>query len=129
MSARPGSLMQARVRPNTALTPEDEWLGDEAKSLPAWIYSDPDYFEAEQQAVFRPSWQIVCHESDIPNAGDYQTLDFLGELIAVVRGDDGRVRAFHNVCRHRGSRLLDGAHGNCGARINCPYHAWSYDLT
>ncbi len=102
---------------------------DDALGLPGWIYSDPEFFEAEKDAVFRRSWQIVCHESDIPQAGDFQTLDILGEMIFVVRGEDGRARAFHNVCRHRASRLLDGAQGNCGARINCPYHAWSYGLT
>jgi len=96
--------------------------------LPGWIYADPEFFQAEKDAVFRRSWQIVCHESDIPDPGDYQTLDFLGEMIVVVRGEDGRARAFHNVCRHRASRLLDGAQGNCGSRINCPYHAWSYGL-
>ena len=97
--------------------------------LPGWIYHDADFFAAEKTAVFRPSWQVVCHLSDIPAAGDYHTLDFLGEMIAVVRGEDGAVRAFHNVCRHRASRLLDGERGNCGSRVNCPYHAWSYDLT
>lgn len=101
----------------------------EGLSLPGWIYSDPEFFEAEKQAVFRQAWQIVCHESDIPDPGDYQTLDFMGEMVFVVRGEDGRARAFHNVCRHRASRLLDGAQGNCGTRINCPYHAWSYGLT
>ena len=113
--------LTARTLP--AAGPDLEDLG-----LPGWIYSDPDFFEAERRAVFRKAWQIVCHESDIAAAGDYQTLDYLGEMIVVVRGDDGQARAFHNVCRHRASRLLDGAQGNCGARINCPYHAWSYGL-
>ena len=55
----------------------------------------------------RPSWQVVCHVSDIANAGDWQTLEFLGESILVIRGDDMNVRAFTNVCRHRGSRLVE----------------------
>jgi carnitine monooxygenase subunit len=100
----------------------------EGVGLPGWIYHDPDVFEAEKRAVFRQSWQIVCHLSDIPDPGDYHTLDFLGESLVVVRGDDGAVRAFHNVCRHRASRIVDGAKGNCGLRLTCPYHAWSYDL-
>jgi phenylpropionate dioxygenase-like ring-hydroxylating dioxygenase large terminal subunit len=97
-------------------------------SLPAWIYNDPAFFEAEKEAIFRPSWQIVCHDSDIPRPGDYHTLEFLGETVVVVRGADEVPRAFFNVCRHRAARLLDGTRGQCGARIVCPYHAWAYAL-
>jgi phenylpropionate dioxygenase-like ring-hydroxylating dioxygenase large terminal subunit len=71
---------------------------------------------------------VVCHVSDVPRPGDFHSLDFLGESIVVLRGDDGEVRAFHNVCRHRAARLLDGSKGHCGRRITCPYHAWTYAL-
>jgi phenylpropionate dioxygenase-like ring-hydroxylating dioxygenase large terminal subunit len=97
-------------------------------SLPGWIYRDPDFLEAEKERVFLSSWQIICHLNDIPNAGDYHTLDFLGEPVVVVRGQDGGVRAFFNVCRHRGARILDGDSGRCPGRIVCPYHAWTYGL-
>ncbi|MEP7315250.1 MAG: aromatic ring-hydroxylating dioxygenase subunit alpha, partial [Sphingomicrobium sp.] len=70
--------------------------------------------------------QIVCHENEIPAFGDWRSLDFLGASVIVMRGDDGRVRAFANVCRHRGSRLVDGE-GGCARLLTCPYHAWSYD--
>ena len=106
----------------------DRPADEDAFGLPGWIYSDPAFFEAEKAAVFRTSWQIVCHLSDIPQPGDFHTLDFLGESLVVVRGDDGVVRGFHNVCRHRASRVVDGPAGNCGIRMTCPYHAWSYDL-
>jgi phenylpropionate dioxygenase-like ring-hydroxylating dioxygenase large terminal subunit len=99
-----------------------------AQSLPAWIYSDPGYFELEAARVFRQAWQVVCHVNDIPAVGDYHALDFLSEHVVAVRGDDGAVRCFHNVCRHRASRVLDGDQGNCGRRMVCPYHAWSYGL-
>ena len=59
------------------------------------------------------------------NAGDWRTLEYLGESVIVIRGDDGQVRAFANVCRHRGSRLVDGEAG-CAKVLTCPYHAWSY---
>ena len=101
---------------------------DEDFSLPGWIYRDDGFLRAEKQQVFAASWQIVCHLNDIPNAGDYHTLDFLGEPLVVVRGRDHGVKAFFNVCRHRASRLLDGAAGHCPGRIVCPYHAWTYDL-
>jgi carnitine monooxygenase subunit len=100
----------------------------DALSLPAWIYRDPEFFERERQTIFRSAWQLVCHLSDVPRAGDFHTFEFLGESVLVLRGDDGAVRAFHNVCRHRAARLLDGPRGHCGRRITCPYHAWSYAL-
>ena len=95
--------------------------------LPGWTYRDADYFAVEMERVIRPSWQIVCHASDIPAAGDYQTIDLLGENIVVIRGDDGAVRAFANVCRHRAMRLVDGSAG-CVKKLVCPYHAWTYEL-
>ncbi len=97
-------------------------------SLPAWIYHDPEFFEREKQTIFRQAWQVVCHLSDIPRSGDFHTFEFLGESIVVMRTEDGGVRAFHNVCRHRAARLLDGTKGHCGKLITCPYHAWTYSL-
>jgi carnitine monooxygenase subunit len=97
-------------------------------SLPAWIYGDPEFFEREKQSIFRQAWQVVCHLSDIPRPGDFHTFEFFGESVVVIRAEDGGVRAFHNVCRHRAARLLDGAKGHCGKLITCPYHAWSYSL-
>ena len=75
----------------------------------------------------RPSWQVVCHLSDIAKAGDWHTFEFLNESILVIRGDDGAVRAFTNVCRHRASRLVSDASG-CAKRLTCPYHGWTYGL-
>jgi phenylpropionate dioxygenase-like ring-hydroxylating dioxygenase large terminal subunit len=101
---------------------------EDAYGLPGWIYHDPGFFEAEKRAVFRRSWQLVCHLNDIPQPGDYHNLDLLGESLVTVRGEDGQVRSFHNVCRHRAARLLGGPRGNCGGRIACPYHRWTYAL-
>ena len=94
-------------------------------SLPGWLYHDPEFFEAEKKAFLRAAPQVVCHVSEIPEAGDWRTIDYLGESVIVIRGDDGAVRAFSNVCRHRGSRLVDG-NGGCAKVLTCPYHAWSY---
>ena len=96
-------------------------------SLPGWLYTDREYFDLEVERVIRPSWQIVCHEGDIPAAGDWHTLEYLGESVVVVRGADGAIRAFHNVCRHRAMRLVEGAAG-CARKLVCPYHAWVYEL-
>lgn len=113
--------MAIRTAPRPNADPDADW------SLPAWLYHDPDYFAVEMARVMRPSWQVVCHVSDIPAAGDWHTLEFLGESILVIRGGDEEVRAFTNVCRHRGSRLVDGSSG-CAKKLVCPYHAWTYDL-
>lgn len=97
-------------------------------SLPGWIYHDDEFLAVERERVFAASWQVLCHVNDVPNPGDYHTLDFLGEPLMAVRGHDGLVRTFFNVCRHRAARVLDGSKGNCAGRLVCPYHAWSYDL-
>jgi carnitine monooxygenase subunit len=98
----------------------------EGLSLPGWVYHDPAFFKVEMDRVIRPSWQVVCHCNDIPNAGDWHSLELLGENVIVLRGDDGAVRAFHNVCRHRASRIVDGSSG-CVKKLVCPYHGWSYE--
>nr|WP_295107487.1 aromatic ring-hydroxylating dioxygenase subunit alpha [uncultured Caulobacter sp.] len=114
----------------TAISNEDSQAADPLENwgLPGWIYGNERFFREEQDRIFRPSWQIVCHLNDIPKAGDFHTFDFVGESLVVVRGKDGGARAFANVCRHRGARLLDGPVGRCNRRIVCPYHAWTYDL-
>ena len=94
-------------------------------SLPGWLYHDPEFFAAEQRAFLRAAPQVVCHESEIADAGEWRSLEYLGESVIVIRGDDGEARAFANVCRHRGSRLVDGS-GGCARVLTCPYHAWSY---
>ena len=71
--------------------PLDGW------SLPAWTYDDPEFFALECERIFRPSWQVVCHVSDIAGPGDWQRIDYLGESVIVVRGQDDGVRAFTNV--------------------------------
>ncbi|MFZ1742353.1 MAG: aromatic ring-hydroxylating dioxygenase subunit alpha [Pontixanthobacter sp.] len=113
--------MATQLRPDHNAATLDGW------SLPAWTYRDAEFHQLENARVFRPSWQVVCHESDLPKPGDWHTLDYIGESVIVTRGQDSTLRAFTNVCRHRGSRLVDGASG-CAKKLVCPYHAWTYDL-
>ena len=94
-------------------------------SLPGWLYHDAEFLDAEKRAFLRAAPQVVCHESEIAKAGEWRSLDYLGESVFAIRGDQGEVRAFANVCRHRGSRLVDGEAG-CAKVLTCPYHAWSY---
>jgi phenylpropionate dioxygenase-like ring-hydroxylating dioxygenase large terminal subunit len=98
------------------------------RALPAWVYNHPEMTRLEYARILRPSWQVVCHVSSIPNPGDFATLDLGPDSVVALRGSNGEVRAFHNVCRHRGARLLDGE-GHCPKAIVCPYHGWSYRLS
>ena len=91
-------------------------------SLPGWLYHDPGFFALEVERVLRPAAQIVCHLSDIEEPGAWRAFDYLGERLVVVRQRDGSVRAFANVCRHRGSRIADGE-AAAAAASRCPYHA------
>jgi phenylpropionate dioxygenase-like ring-hydroxylating dioxygenase large terminal subunit len=95
------------------------------RTLPAWVYNHAELNRIELERVLLPSWQIVCHINSIPVAGDFVTFDLGPESVIVLRDRDGSIRAFHNACRHRGARILDGA-GHCAGPITCPYHGWSY---
>lgn len=108
-------------QPIDARDPDADW------SLPGWIYGDPEFHALEMARILRPSWQILCHESDLAAPGDWRTLAYLGENVVAIRGSDGTIRAFHNVCRHRAMRIVDGD-GGCARKLVCPYHAWTYEL-
>ena len=98
----------------------------EARSLPTWCYTSHEFFAREVDRIFRRVWNFVGRADEIRQPGDYLTLDMFGESIIVVRGEDQTLRAFANTCRHRGTRLLNGA-GSCRV-ISCPYHSWAYAL-
>lgn len=100
---------------------------DPTRTLPAWTYRSPEFFAAEQRAVWRRTWLLVGHVSQLGAPGDYLSETIAGEPIVVIRGQDGELRAFSNVCRHRGARIADGS-GNCGKALRCPYHGWTYGL-
>lgn len=96
-------------------------------TLPAWTYCSEDFTAAEIEAVHRPAWQMACHVSEIGGSGDFVTLNVLGKPILVLRGEDGVVRTFHNVCRHRAHEVVRARSGTCAGVLRCPYHAWTYD--
>ena len=96
--------------------------------LPAWAYDNDEITELEKELVFRRNWLLVDHVNAIPNSGDFTTFDVADERALVVRGNDGVIRAFHNLCRHRGSRIVAQQQGNCGKVISCPFHGWGYNL-
>lgn len=98
------------------------------QGLPAWSYTNPELLEEEKEQLFRRHWQLVCHVNDVPEPGDFMAAEFTGERALVVRGKDGIVRAFHNLCRHRGSRVVAEDKGHCRSAIICPFHGWAYNL-
>ncbi len=100
-----------------------------AESLPLAVYSDRDVFNQEALSVFMNDWIFICAEAKLSQAGNYFAITIAGEPVAVVRGRDGQLRALSNVCRHRGTPLLDEGFGSLSKHIVCPYHAWTFDDT
>jgi len=97
------------------------------RGLPPWAYNSAAANRLEIEHVLKPSWQLACHVSNIAAPGDYTTFELGHDSIVVLRGRDHEIRAFHNVCRHRAARLVEG-NGTCRGAITCPYHGWTYNL-
>ena len=95
-------------------------------SLDGRYYTDPKVFEIEQNGLLAETWQFAGHAATIPNAGDYFTFQIAGEDLFCIRGRDGDIQCFYNVCQHRAHQLVKGD-GNAKVLV-CPYHAWSYGL-
>ncbi len=95
--------------------------------LAPWTYSNPEVFELEYDAFFLHRWQFIGHVNEVCEVGEYMTADIGRDNVIVLRGKDAELRAFLNVCRHRGSRLLEGS-GKCRGVVRCPYHGWTYTI-
>ena len=111
--------------------PLTQWQSDDpeqAYNLPSRYYYDEGVFRREIEAIFYPAWHFAGHRSEISEAGDFIKVDVFDQSVLVIRGNDGVARAFHNVCQHRGTRLVDQRRGKINRVIRCPYHAWSYQL-
>ena len=119
-------------------TRSSEAASEMMRTLPGSAYLSQDRFAREAEAIFHREWFQVGREESIPASGDYLHVEISGESVIVVRSRDGELRAFYNVCRHRGSRLvmedpvnrgdLPAASGRFKGSIRCPYHAWTYGL-
>jgi choline monooxygenase len=95
----------------------------------ARTYTDPARFQREMEAVFFQSWMPACPSADVMAARDYVVFEELNQSIVIARGDEGEVLAWHNVCQHRGTRIV-AASGHCEkGRFTCPWHGFQYDLT
>ena len=99
-----------------------------AATLPGSLFSDPAVFARETRALFRNAWACVGREDEIPAPGDYRTYEVAGSGVILLRDSGGVLRGYHNVCRHRGTRVLEESAGHGLTILQCPYHAWTYDL-
>ncbi|HUD27779.1 MAG TPA: aromatic ring-hydroxylating dioxygenase subunit alpha [Novosphingobium sp.] len=104
---------------------ELDWLGTEP--IPAKPYYDPAFYERERQAIFMKTWIEIGHVCELPAPGSFvrREIEFANASILIVRGRDGEIRAFHNVCTHRGTRLVEAESGR-QPTFSCPYHMWTF---
>lgn len=91
------------------------------------IYLDPDIFAEERRRIFERAWNFVCLASEAPNPGDFRVVTVAGHSLLIVRGEDGRLRAFYNICTHRAAPLVRQERGN-GKAFQCFYHLWTFGL-
>jgi len=117
--------MQTNVAPSSRKTTDIVAAG--AKSLSQRYFVSPEIFGEEQKKIFSEQWVLVGHQNQIARSGDYFISEVAGESLIVVRDKRSTIRAFYNVCRHRGTRLREDQSGHASA-IQCPYHAWTYAL-
>ena len=111
------------------IAPQIPFVDDAAQGIFRYspkVFSDPGLFECEQRRIFDQAWLYAGHESEVPQAGDFLTRRVGGRPLIIVRGNDGRIRIFHNSCRHRGATVCRHPRGNAKTFV-CFYHAWTYD--
>lgn len=117
-------MARIQTSENPRARPGDEHLS--ARTLPGAVYYDEGVFREEIERLFLCHWLNVGHVTQIPNPGDFFTRDIGTESLLFIRGSDGRIRGFYNVCRHRGTRIVTDEKGEKLRSIVCPYHAWTY---
>ena len=99
-----------------------------ASSLPGEYFTSADLFERERETIFSERWNCIGRASELPEPGSFKLAEVAGEDLLVIRGRHSELRAFYNVCRHRGTRLCDRKSGQLSETVQCPYHAWTYAL-
>jgi phenylpropionate dioxygenase-like ring-hydroxylating dioxygenase large terminal subunit len=93
------------------------------------VYTDAEVFQLEMERLWSRTWIYVGHASQIPNAGDFLTLDVAAQPVIVVRHTDNSIRVLLNRCAHKGTKVVYDTAGNAGKTFRCPYHAWTYRTT
>ena len=110
---------------NTPADPGRFVRGDEVHAA---VYTDPALFALEQERLFARTWQYVGHASQVPNAGDFYSLQIAGEPLILLRRQDGSIGVLSNRCAHKGAAIVNRRSGNVGRVLQCPYHSWTYRL-
>ena len=100
---------------------------DMASTIPSSWYTDKDFYQLEIETVFSQSWQLAARADQLTEAGKYVTTDIAGQPVIIVRGNDGVLRGFFNVCRHHAAAVMTESEGKA-AQLRCPYHGWTYSL-
>ena len=100
---------------------------DLASTIPSSWYIDKGFYNHELQTVFSQSWQLAARADQLTEPGKYVTTDIAGEPVVIVRGNDGELRGFFNVCRHHAAAVMTEPEGKA-AQLRCPYHGWTYSL-
>ena len=90
------------------------------------VYTDPEVFQLEMERLWARTWIYVGHASQVPNAGDFTTVDIAAKPVIMVRQTDGSIRVLMNRCAHKGTKVVSDLAGNAGKVFRCPYHAWTY---
>src|SRR3954466_8952447 len=90
------------------------------------VYTDPEVFQLEMERLWSRTWIYVGHTSQVPQAGDFITLEIAAQPVIMVRHTDGSVRLLMNRCAHKGTKVVGDLAGNTGKTFRCPYHAWTY---
>src|SRR4029453_17433744 len=116
------AVTQTRTSPGFSKTGASFPRG--AKTLPQRYFVSPDIFAQELEKIFAASWVLVGHQTQLAKSGDFFLADVAGESLIVTKDQRSTIRAFYNVCRHRGSRLCEEQNGHAAA-IQCPYHPWT----
>ena len=124
------TLIDHAARPDdSTLQPAGDHVSDSLiRTLPGNAYSSPEIFALEQEKMFEQMWVCVARASDLPKPGDFKTVQVGRESVILSRNRKGQVRAFFNLCRHRGARVCTTDGGSGKRAFQCSYHAWTYDL-
>src|SRR5258708_38670185 len=116
--AHPPDRWRNCPRGHSMMEKKTSWeIGDPAHAytLPARFFYDPDVYRQERDAIFYTAWHVVAHQTELAATGAFVRLDIFDQSVIAVRGDDGEVHAFHNVCQHRGNRLLGERRGRASS--------------
>lgn len=108
-----------------------EWIDQDpelAMTLPSKYFYDEAIFNLEKDRIFMNAWHVIGHKNEISKPGDYVVCDLFEQSVIITHGKDGKIRGFHNVCQHRGNRLVAGGRGAGKSVFRCEYHSWCYNL-